>query len=208
MGVPSVKEVDGSILPQAWNPIFQQNLGDLIRAFALRYDGNPNVAYVEIGLGIGGEAKADSHNANANMVNLWHHIGYTDFLWWGAIQQIMATYKSSFTKTPLAVMPDKTFIEKADGYNEALLLNYTVLHGMWLQDNSLVTGRTVPPQYLTVPHPEEQLAATTSTGDTLKGDIQSGLNLGGNYILVFSTDLKISANLATLLWAASLVPAK
>ncbi|HLX58816.1 MAG TPA: beta-galactosidase [Ktedonobacteraceae bacterium] len=205
LGVSSVTETDGSILPQYWNPIFLSNLKVFMHAFALRYDGNPNVAYIDVSLGIGGEAKADSHNSNPNQLNLWHSIGYTNALWWGAIQQIMAIYQSSFSKTPLAVMPDKVFMEQSNGYTAALLLNYAVKHGLWLQDNGLAAGRTLPSQYMLVPHPEEQIAATSQTHDTLKSDIQSALNLGGNYILLFSTDTLNPANQATLKWAASKV---
>ncbi len=205
LGVPSVTETDGSVLPQYWNPLFLQNYADFLHAFALHYDGNPNVAYIDISLGIGGEAKVDSHNSNPNQLNLWKHIGYTNPLWWGAVQSIMQAYSASFSKTPLAVMPDKVFMETTNGYSAALLLDYAVQHGLWLQDNGLAQNRILSPQFFAVPHPEEQIAATNVTGDTLKGDIQKALDLGANYILVFSTDLKQSVNQATLKWAASKV---
>ncbi len=205
LGVPSVTETDGSVLPQYWNPLFLQSYADFLHAFALHYDGNPNVAYIDISLGIGGEAKVDSHNSNPNQLNLWKQIGYTNPLWWGAVQSIMQAYSSSFFKTPLAVMPDKVFMENTAGYTAALLLNYAVQHGLWLQDNGLAANRVLSPQFMQVPHPEEQIAATNVTGDTLQGDIQRALNLGANYILVFGTDLKQSKYQATLKWAASKV---
>jgi Beta-galactosidase len=205
LGVASVTETDGSVLPQYWNPLFLQSYADFLHAFALHYDGNPNVAYIDISLGVGGEAKVDSHNSNPNQLNLWKAIGYTDPLWWFAAQSIMQSYTSSFTHTPLAVMPDKVFMEKTPGYTAALLLNYAVQHGIWLQDNGLAANRVLPSQFMQVPHPEEQIAATNVTGDTLKADTQKALGLGANYILVFGTDLKQSINQATLKWAASLV---
>ncbi len=204
-GVRSVTETDGSILPQYWNPLFLQSYAEFVHAFALRYDGNPHVAYIDISLGIGGEAKVDSHNGNPDQLNRWKSIGYTDALWWEAVQRIMASYTSSFTHTPLAVMPDKVFMEKTPGYTAGLLLDYAVLHGLWLQDNGLAEDRQLPPQFLAVPHPEEQIASTAETGDTLLGDIQRALELGANYILVFGTDLKQLANQDTLRWAASKV---
>ena len=205
LGVASVTENDASVLPQYWNPIFLQNLDTFAQALAQRYDGSPNIAYIEIGLGVGGESKVDSHNSNPNMLQLWQHIGYTDPLWWGAVQNIMAAYQASFTKTPLAVMPDKVFIGNTKGYSGSLLLDYAVKHGIWLQDNGLWTGRILPSQFKAVPHPEEQSRPTSQSGDKLRGDIQKALDLGANYILIFSSDLNIAANLATLQWAASQV---
>ena len=198
-------ETDGSVLPQYWNPLFLQHFAEFVHAFALRYDGNPHVAYIDIGLGIGGEAKVDSHNSNPNQLNLWKQIGYTNALWWSAVQSIMQAYSANFFKTPLAVMPDKVFMENSGGYSASMLLNYAVQHHMWLQDNGLAQNRVLPSQFFQVPHPEEQIASTTATGDTLQGDIQTALNLGGNYILIFGTDLKQSSNQATLKWAASKV---
>jgi Beta-galactosidase len=203
LGVASVTEIDGSVLPQYWNPLFLKNFADFVHAFALRYDGNPNVAYIDIGLGVGGEAKADSHNSNPNQLTLWKQIGYTNALWWYTIQHIMQDYTSSFTHTSLAVMPDKVFMEKTDGYTAALLLDYAVRHDLWLQDNGLADDRQLPAQFMQVPHPEEQIGSTAQTGDTLQSDIQRALNLGANYILIFGTDLKQLGNQATLKWAAS-----
>src|SRR5690348_15267441 len=203
LGVRLVKENDGSILPEYWNPIFLQNFADFVHAFALRYDGNPNIAYIDIGLGVGGEAKVDSHNGNPNQLSLWKNIGYTNAQWWYAIQNLIQAYSASFTKTPLAVMPDKVFIEKTKGYTAALLLDYAIQHGLWLQDNGLFKNRQLPSQFMRVPHPEEQTASTAVTGDTLQADIQQALNLGANYILVFGTDLKQLNNQTTLRWAAA-----
>jgi hypothetical protein len=203
LGVSSVTETDGSVLPQYWNPIFLQNFHDFIHALAQRYDGSPGTAFIEIGLGIGGEAKVDSHNGNPDQLTLWKNIGYTDPLWWGAVQSIITSYTSSFTKTSLAVMPDKVFMEKTKGYTASMLLNYAVQHDLWLQDNGLWSGRTLSPQFMAVPHPEEQSQAASSSGDTLQSDIQRALDLGANYILIFSSDLNNPTNRGTLQWAAS-----
>ncbi|HEY6542855.1 MAG TPA: hypothetical protein VIZ18_18065, partial [Ktedonobacteraceae bacterium] len=106
----------------------------------------------------------------------------------------------------LAVMPDKVFMEKSDHYTPSLLLNYAVQHGLWLQDNGLTQNRILSPQFLQVPHPEEQIGSTAATGDKLQADIQRALNLGANYVLIFGTDLKQLSNQATLKWAASKSP--
>src|SRR5215469_15444447 len=48
LGVPSVTEIDGSVLPQYWNAIFLKNLDDFVHALAQRYDGNPGIAFIQI----------------------------------------------------------------------------------------------------------------------------------------------------------------
>src|SRR6266699_2188159 len=69
LGVKSVAELDGSVLPEYWNPIFLQNYSDFIQAFANRYDGNPHVTAIQMGIGEGGETKVDSYK-NTNMLTL------------------------------------------------------------------------------------------------------------------------------------------
>ena len=208
LGVPSVTEIDDSVLPQYWNPIFLRNLNDFIYAMAQRYDGNPSIAFVQIAVGIGGETKVDSHGNNPQLLELWQSIGYSDPVWWGAVQKIITLYTASFHATPLAVMPDKTFIDRTPGYQESLLLDYAVKHGVWLQDNGLYANRTLPPIWMTVPHAEEQIARTKQTGDTLLSDLQTALDLGANYILVFTSDIDNPENQAALQWAASLAHQK
>lgn len=203
LGVRSVTETDGSIIPQYWNPIFLQNLHDFIQAVAQRYDGNAGIAFVEIGLGMGGESKVNSHNSNPNMVKLWQSIGYTNPLWWSTVQSIITFYMSNFIRTPLAVMPDKVFIENSKDYTPWMLLNYAVQHGLWLQDNGLWSGRKLSSQFMAVPHPEEQSRAASLSGDTLQSDIQRALDLGANYIMIFSSDLNNPANLHALKWAST-----
>jgi hypothetical protein len=204
LGVPSVTETDGSVLPQYWNPIFLRNLNDFIHAMAQRYDGNPSIAFVQVAVGIGGETKVDSQKDNPQLLQLWQDIGYSDPVWWGAVQKIITIYTASFHATPLAVMPDKTFIDETSGYQESLLLDYAVKHGVWLQDNGLYADRTLSPIWMTVPHAEEQIARTEQTGDTLRSDLQTALDLGANYILVFTSDIDDPENQDALQWAASL----
>ncbi len=102
-------------------------------------------------------------------------------------------------------MPDKVFMESQPGYSAALLLDFAIQHGLWMQDNGLWADRQLPSQFMAVPHPEEQIGSTANTHDTLQQDIQRALTLGANYILIFNTDLKNYSNQTTLKWAASKV---
>lgn len=202
-GVPFVTEVDGALFPQYWHPLFLSNLGTFVHAMAQRYDANPHLAYIQIGVGVGGETKVDTEGkSNPNILQLWQHIGYTDAIWWNAVQKIITIYASAFHSTPLALMPDATFIGDTHGYQESLVLNYAVQHGIWLQDNGLQTDRLLPSIWMTSPHTEEQIAPASQTGASLQAEIQTALNLQARYILIFTADINNPANQQVLQWAA------
>ncbi|MFC0439681.1 beta-galactosidase [Kutzneria buriramensis] len=202
-GVKSVTEKDGAVLPQYWNPTFLADLDDFVHAFAARYDGNPHVALIDLPVGIGGETKPDSEK-NPNLLQLWQAIGYTDPTWWTAVQHIIDTYTRAFTHTPLAVMPDKTFLGNTPGYNEAKTLNYAVARGIGLQDNGLLPGRTLPAPWGQTPVISEQRNPTTTDGNSLDAELQAALDDKATLILVFTADLTNPADRETIHHYASL----
>ena len=187
-GVKSVTEQDGAVLPQYWNPAFLRDLGDFLHAFAARYDGNPHVATVDVAVGVGGETKPDSEK-NPNLLKLWQRIGYTDPQWWQTVQQIVTLYTREFHKTPLAVMPDKTFLGNTPGYNEHKILAYAVAKGIRLQDNGLVPGRTLPAPWGQTPIISEQRNPAGSDTKALTAELRAAQNEHATQILVFSSDL-------------------
>jgi Beta-galactosidase len=64
--VPSVTEADGAVLPQYGNTTFLQNYSDFIQAFANRYDNNPHVTAIEMGIGDG--TKVDTYNKGSTSI--------------------------------------------------------------------------------------------------------------------------------------------
>jgi hypothetical protein len=196
-GVKSVTEKDGAVLPQYWNPTFLADLGQFVQAFAARYDGNPHVALVDLPVGIGGETKPDSEK-NPNLLSLWQAIGYTDPIWWTAVQHIIDTYAQAFTHTPLAVMPDKTFLGNTPGYNERKTLDYAVAKGIWLQDNGLIPNRSLPAPWGQTPIVSEQRNPSGSDSKTLSAELQAALAAKARLILVFTSDLTNPANKAVI----------
>jgi Beta-galactosidase len=202
-GVASVTEVDGAVLPQYWASYFLQSLNAFVQAFANHYDSNPHVSAIEVGIGDGGETKVDTRKG-PNVLTQWQAIGYTDELWWQTVQQIAGFYIASFHHTPLVLMPDATFIGKTYGYHQALVLNYAVQHGLWLQDNGLVANRVLGAQWQQVPGLiAEQQNTTQHTGDTLMQDLMAGLTEKATYILIYGGDIN-SANQAALQQVAAL----
>lgn len=196
-GVKSVPETDGAVLPQYWNPAFEHDLTAFIKAFATRYDGNAHIAAVDISVGIGGETKPDSHK-NPNLLKLWQSIGYTDQIWWSYTQQAITTYTSAFHRTPLALMPDKTFLGTTPGYDERKIVTYAIARGIWLQDNGVVPGRTLSTPWGQTPIIAEMRGPTSQTGDNLKADLNAALSEHPALILVFTTDLTNPANRALI----------
>ena len=196
-GVKSVTEKDGAVLPQYWNPAFQRDLATFVHAFAARYDGNPHVALIDAAVGIGGETKPDSEK-NPNLLALWNAIGYSDPQWWNTVTQTISLYTSSFHTTPVAVMPDKTFLGNTPGYNEAKTLAFAVAHGAWLQDNGLIPGRTLTSPWGQTPIVSEQRGPTSQTGDSLAADLHAAATDHAALILVFASDLTNPANRAVI----------
>jgi hypothetical protein len=195
-GVQHVTEQDGAVMPQYWNPVFQGDLAEFLKAFAARYDGNAHVAAVDISLGVGGESKADSEN-NPGMLGLWQKIGYTDQLWWSYAQQTITDYTADFHRTPLALMPDKTFIGNTPGYDEHTIVNYAVARNIWLQDNGVLPGRTLSAPWGKTPVIAEMRGSTAQSGDSLSADLSAALAEHPVYILVFTSDIT-AANRAAL----------
>jgi hypothetical protein len=204
-GVSSVTETDHSVVPQYWNPTFLSNLNTFVQAFASRYDGNPHVSAIEIGVGMGGETKPDTLKNGQARMQQWQAIGYTNAVWWNTIQQIITMYTSAFHKTPLALLPDASFIGHDKGYSESMLLDYAVARNIWLQDDGLVADRTLPSQWKKVPVISEQRQETDQSGDTLQQDVQAALNNNSVIILVFASDLSKNENQPVLQQTAALV---
>ncbi|WP_089098550.1 hypothetical protein [Streptomyces hyaluromycini] len=187
-GVKSVTEQDGAVMPEYWNQTFESDLDTFLAAFAARYDGDAAVSAVDISLGVGGESKADSEK-NPDLLSLWQAVGYTDELWWGYAQHTIGTYTNVFHRTPLALMPDKTFIGGSDGYDENKIVNYAVAKGIWLQDNGVVPGRTLSAPWGRTPVIAEMRGATGDTGDNLADDLRAAVAEHPVLILVFTSDI-------------------
>lgn len=210
-GVKHVTDSDGSIKPEYWNPKFLSNLADFIHALGAKYDGSPNVTCIEMGIGDGGETKVDT-GKDPNLLKLWQGIGYTDALWYGAITSIINMYVQNFTKTPLALMPDASFIGGTSGYNEQKLIQYIAdlkNQRVWVQDNGLIANKGLPGSFSVLPkgYPllSEQRNDTATSGDSLDADIQTAISQGAQAVLVFTSDLQKSSNQAVLAKYAALV---
>jgi hypothetical protein len=206
MGVSFVTEQDKSVKPQYWNQHFLDALNQFVLALAARYDGNAHITAIEMGVGDGGETKPDTRN-NPQRLQMWQKIGYTDPLWWDTIQKIVGLYQGAFKHTPLALMPDNTFLGKTAGYDEHKVVNWAIAQQppLWLQNNGVIAGQKPDPVWLKTMIIAEQRQKTRQSGDTLAQDLQLMLDYGASYALCFEADLADPKNQATLQEYAALV---
>ncbi len=192
LGVKSVTSGDGAIKPQYWSSTFLNQYGSFLNALGARYDGNPNIAFIEMGIGDGGETSVDTRKTDA--LKSWQAIGYSDAVWLSTIKQIVGLYKLAFPTKPLVIMPDNSFIGGTSGYGEDVVLTYAAGAGIGLQDNGLVTTTVLKSSSwkqapFIVSEQRDQLSQTP--GVTLKQliDVALGSAYGASYVLLFSQDL-------------------
>lgn len=205
-GVQSVTESDNAIKPAYWNTAFLANYSAFIDAFGARYDGNANIICVEMGIGDGGETKPDTKN-NPQRLQMWQKIGYSDAVWWDTIQKIAGFYQGAFKTTPLAMMPNASFIGGTKGYDEAKVTDWAIAQTppIWLQNNGIIAGQPINQSWLKTTILGEQRLVTSQSGDTLDEDLALMINWGASYALCFEADLANSKNQATLAKFAALV---
>lgn len=205
-GVPRITETNGTVFPEYWSQVYLQKLADFVNAAAARYDNNPLVAAVEIGVGQGGETEPDGASDNSSKeLQLWEQYGYSNALWWQTLQKIVGIYEAAWTHTPLTLMVTSTFLKYDDPvYNRALVEKYAVSQGLWLQinslDNSMAASILNNANQLTTTV-EEQKQAAAKSGYPALDDVEHGIALGARYVLVFADDLSNPANANALTYA-------
>lgn len=206
LGVQSVTEDDKAVKPQYWASAFLQAYSTFVEALATRYDGNANLICVEIGVGDGGETKPDTRN-NPQRLAMWQKIGYSDAVWWNTIQKIIGIYQGAFKQTSLALMPDASFIAGSKGFSERQIIDFAVGQKppIWLQNNGIIAGQKVDPEWLKTTILGEQRLVTSQSGDSLDQDLSLMINDGVSYALCFEADLSKNSNQATLAKYAAMV---
>lgn len=204
-GVPRVTEINGTVFPEYWNPLFLQKLTDFVNAASARYDNNPYVTAVEIGIGQGGETEPDgTASRNPNQLGLWQPYGYTNALWWQTIQQIVNIYEAAWKHTPLAIMATSTFLQSDKAYTRALVEKYAVKEGLLLQINALddkMSTSYLDGQNKYTTTIDEQRQSALSSGYPALHDVKHAIELGARYALIFAADLANPKNADALAYA-------
>jgi hypothetical protein len=198
-GVPSVND-DGSTLPVYWNPTFLADYDTFIAAYAARYDGNPAVSFIEMGIGEGGETLPDTQEGTTNRLALWTPSGYTDAVWLATIESIATTYRNDFTRTPVVPLVDSSFLGPTQGADYVTLTGWFVGNGFPMQYDGLTSTSTPEDsswgKTTTI---VEQRESSANSGDSLAGDCADAIGpMESTVVLLYQSDIDDPANQAAL----------
>jgi hypothetical protein len=193
---------NGESIPVYWDPTYLNDYEGFVQSFAAQFDGNPNVAFIEAGIGMGGETLPET-NASTSGVASWEADGYSDALWLNTVEKIASLFQSSFHSTPIFPLVDMTFFDGNVPDYDTLVSWFKSVPHWGLQYDGLSSTSTLSPEWSGRPIALEQRSSTQTSGDCLCSDISNGLtNLHGNYLLIYRSDIDDPANSAYLTRAA------
>lgn len=193
-GAKFVKTDDGSIKPVYWDKTFLSAYAAFVTAFGEKYNLDPRILAIEMGIGDGGETKVDTHQTS-DRLKLWKNAGYTDQIWFETIKQIIQMYKAAFPTTPLILMPDASFL--VGTLHESDVLAYAISEGCWLQENGLIPGEVLNSEFAKTTVIMEQRNPSTDA-NTLDQELATALKNKAAYVLVFSSVLEDANQKAVL----------
>jgi hypothetical protein len=133
-------EFDGTNYPVYWDSVFLEKYEQFISAVADRYDGNPHIAFVEIGIGLFGTTKIIP---NAMLRREYESHGYSKELWAQTIITIIDIYRKYFVRKPLVLTLSLFRGYTKGGYGDGSeiflksIAEYAAAHGVYLYNHSL-----------------------------------------------------------------------
>lgn len=129
---PDLKVVcsDGWVIPKYWSEAYLEEYGRFIRDFGKRYDGDPRVEFVEIGVGIYGETKP----SDSAHVQCLRNAGLTSNLWIETGMRMIDEYAAAFPHTQLLLMYAPFFENRGE---RRALTDYAASLGIGLKHNGL-----------------------------------------------------------------------
>ena len=129
---PSAKVVcpDGEVIPKYWDPGYQEEYRRFIQTFGQRYDGDPRIAFLQIGVGVFGETQP-AYDAYDKCLS---NAGLTSAMWVEFVEWTIDTYRQALPNTPLVLEFVPRFIELKD---RRLVTDYAARQGVGLQHSGL-----------------------------------------------------------------------
>jgi hypothetical protein len=192
---------NGETIPVYWDPAYLTDYESFVEALGAEFDGNPNLAFIEPGVGMGGETLPETGATPAGIA-AWEADGYTDSLWLSTVETISSFFEASFQTTRSYWMVDRTFFDGNGTYFNAVMAWFKTVSHWHLENNGLTPTQTLSAQWSGEPLALEQATSAQSAGVCLCADISNGLdNLDATFLLIYKTDIKNPAN-ATYLAAA------
>jgi hypothetical protein len=194
---------NGETIPVYWDQAYLSDYESFVAAFGAEFDGNPNLAFIEPGIGMGGETLPEQSASTAG-ITAWTADGYTDALWLSTIETIGSFFAASFHTTHFYWMVDRSFFDGSGTYFNAVMSYIKTAPAWRLQNNGLTPTSTLGSQWSGRTLALEQLTSAENAGVCLCADISNGLdNLHATYLLLYKTDIKNPANAAYLAAAES-----
>jgi hypothetical protein len=193
-GVPHVTTSNGSVLPVYWDPPFERAWGGFIAIMARHYDGDPHIAYVEAGIGEGGETLAETETSDPERAERWlspnvKPVPWSVGTWAGYVETIAADYVRDWHKTPVAVMVDSTFF----GGDHAALLSlerWLIDHGVrQFQTNGLTPDLVLTSPWRKVTVSAEERNCSCTSGASLAATLARARAVHARWVLVYAGDV-------------------
>ena len=200
---------NGETVPVYWDGAYLADLSTFIAAYAAEFDGNPSVAMVEAGVGMGGETMPQT-NLSANGLATWDSVGYSASTWLATVEAISTAYRRDFTRTPVYALLTSSFLGPGGNWPDyqALASWYAGAVPAWgLQNDALSAHSTLPDPTAWAGAGGlalEQAQKTSVSGDTLAADAYNGLAEHAAYLLIYRNDIENPAYAGTLAELASL----
>ncbi len=123
---------DGWTIPKYWHDGWLAALEAMVADFARQFDGDPRVAWVEIGVGVYGETAPVSHNFRYR--TCVEQAGLTPDLWVRTVNRIVDIYVRHFRYTPLFLQMAPAFQK---WWERREFTNYAASRGVGLKHNGL-----------------------------------------------------------------------
>lgn len=133
------------LAPDYANPMWQDNMIDMIFDVGARYDTDPDLTLVQIGLGLFGETHPERDWQNGNLMGQIYQNGLTACEWIAYQQNIIDAYVMAFPSTELVIMnapsyPFGCIRSDLPGYptvySAPVINQYALDHGVGAQNNS------------------------------------------------------------------------
>lgn len=158
---------------------------------------------LKFAVGDGGETKPDTEQNKtpqqcAARLAFWQKAGHTNALWYAAVARVIEIYKNAFPATPLALMPDATFLGgdctlPKIRCRECSMVELASKAEVILQDNGFDRTKHYAKEWHEGrPLTCEQLRSATKQGYVLEYDLNHSVKARCGWRLVFRQDLERS----------------
>jgi hypothetical protein len=193
----------GSVFPVYWDSAYLDDYRTFVQALGAHYDGDPSVAFIQPGIGMGGETLPETDASPAGIA-AWQAAGYTDGLWLSTAEELASFYRDAFTRTPVYPLVDRTFFDGNGADIDTFMAWLRAVPGWGLQNDGLSATQQLSPNWSGPPLALEQLDPTATSGDCLCADLAQGIDaLHGRYVLIYRSDIDDPADQGYLAQAAA-----